>query len=392
MTEHQFATAAPSRSLDYGEMLDALRCHSSEWLENARVEALREQRWWHLRELAITCVLDERGRVDDAQAAEDGITTRDARRKRATAKKLASRPRLATAAAQGELSDEQLDRLTDLVDDDDPEADEHWATEGPKWSPQSLADEVRKQRTPTVEDARARRAARELRFWWRHDGGMLDGRFSLPDIDGAMFESVINDLVERMRPGRGEGWETRERRGADALMDLVRAHADTRDDSRPGAPRAHLIVQVPLYGPATVAGVPLPDAMVERLRAGARIEPVLVDGEGEPVAVGRTEAALGEKTRRVVKQRDGKCRWPGCDRRVGLEIHHLWPRSWGGTDEIANLATVCVIHHARLAPQGPMLLLGNPNNPAGLSLLHRDDLPALAHLAAETARAGPEAA
>ena len=236
------------------------------------------------------------------------------------------------------------------------------------------------------------RAARELRFWWRHDRGMLDGRFSLPDIDGAMFESVINDLVERMRPAKGQPWETRERRGADALMDLVRKYGEGHGDSPSAAPRAHLIVQVPLQGPATVAGVPLPDAMVERLRADARVEPILVDDLGEPVAVGRTEAALGEKTKRVVRQRDGKCRWPGCDHRVGLEIHHLWPRSWGGTDTIANLAAVCTTHHARLAPQGVTLLLGNPNNPAGLSLVHRDDLPALAQLAEQEARAGPEAA
>ena len=43
-----------------------------------------------------------------------------------------------------------------------------------------------------------------------------------------------------------------------------------------------LVVQVPLSGPAEVAGVPLPDAMVEQLRANASIEPVLVDETGIP--------------------------------------------------------------------------------------------------------------
>jgi hypothetical protein len=71
---------------------------------------------------------------------------------------------------------------------------------------------------------------------------------------------------------------------------------------------------------------------------------------------------------------------------------HLWPRSWGGSDQHHNLATVCTAHHAQLAPHGPMLLLGNPNHPAGLSLLHRDDLPTLAQNAAHEARAGPDAA
>ena len=53
---------------------------------------------------------------------------------------------------------------------------------------------------------------------------------------------------------------------------------------------------------------------------------------------------------------------------------------------------VCTIHHPQLVPQGPLLLLGNPNHPAGLSLIHRDDLPTLAELAATHARAGPDAA
>jgi hypothetical protein len=128
--------------------------------------------------------------------------------------------------------------------------------------------------------------------------------------------------------------------------------------------------------------------MVEALRAQATIEPVLTNHHSEPVAVGHAEPALSDKTRRVVRQRDGKCRWPGCDRRVGLQIHHLWPRSWGGTDQIWNLAAVCPPHHRQLAPQGDLLLLGNPNNPAGLTLIHRDDLPKLAQHTAE-ARAGP---
>ena len=99
--------------------------------------------------------------------------------------------------------------------------------------------------------------------------------------------------------------------------------------------------------------------------------------------------------------RDGHCRWPGCTHDRGLQIHHLWPRSWGGTDDIANLAAVCAgggtDHHPRLAPHGPSLLLGNPNQPDGLRLVHRDHLPHLAELARPPAsthhsRAGPHAA
>src|SRR4051794_29863004 len=52
------------RCYDYREMLDELRCHTSESVELVRLEAVAEQRWWHLRELAAMRVLDERGKVD----------------------------------------------------------------------------------------------------------------------------------------------------------------------------------------------------------------------------------------------------------------------------------------------------------------------------------------
>lgn len=352
---------------------------------------MREQRQWRLRELAITRVLDERGRIDDTLGAADGISVRAVRDTVATARALADLPHVAAAAARGELSDAQLHHVTRLVDPADPSADAHWAQKGPRWCPTALADEVRRRRTPTIAEARARRAARTLRLWWQADTGMLDGRFSLPDVDGALFESVITRLVETMRPAAGEPWEPRDRRAADALVALCRA-GDHGGNGR-GQPTAgitsHLVVHVPLHGPATVAGIPLPDEMVEALRADARLEPVLVDAGGTPVAVGRVEPALSEKTRRVVRQRDGKCRWPGCERRIGLQIHHLWPRSWGGSDHFANLAAVCAGHHRELVPLGDLLLVGDPNRPDGLTLRHRDDLPGPA---THDARAGPPAA
>ena len=236
-------------------------------------------------------------------------------------------------------------------------------------------------------------------MWWSHDTGMLSTRGELADVDGALVESVFNHLIDRMRPPKGQPWDTRAHRGADALAELCRNYAEV---NAVACPRPHLVVQVPPHGPATLGGtgIPLPDDMVEKLRASATIEPVLVDHDGVPVANGRTRSALSPKITRAVLTRDGHCRWPGCDRRTGLQIHHLVPRSWGGTDDQANLAAVCAgggtDHHAKLAPHGPYLLLGNPNQPDGLRLIRRDQLHELAEHAQldaldglSDARAGP---
>ena len=85
---------------------------------------------------------------------------------------------------------------------------------------------------------------------------------------------------------------------------------------------------------------------------------------------------MSAKFTRAVLLRDGHCRMPGCEMRHGLDVHHLQPRSWGGTDDIANLAAVCRTHHALLVPTGRCALVGNPNQPDGLRLRRLGDLPA----------------
>jgi hypothetical protein len=371
-------------------LVDELRCRPTEWLAERRACLVREQRRLHVEELAVTRVLDERGAIDDSWAQTDGVMVRDVRETVETARALEALPAIAAVAAEGRLSDGQLAAVVKVAE---PGSDREWARRAPRASPADLRQAARLRAKPTAADSQARRAARELGFWWEREAGMLAGRFRLADVDGALFEGVVNHLVDRMTPPKGQPWETRARRGADALVALARNYADVEAVS---GPAIGFSVQVPLEGPATIVGIPLPDAMVERLRAEAKIEPVLVDTDATPLATGRSEAVCSPKTLRAVRARDGKCRWPGCDRRAGLQVHHLWPRSWDGPDEKSNLACVCTgggsDHHTQLAPHGPYLLLGNPNNPDGLHLVRVEDLPALAQLAATRARAQPDAA
>jgi hypothetical protein len=158
------------------------------------------------------------------------------------------------------------------------------------------------------------------------------------------------------------------------------------------APRPVLQVLVPVSGPAEIAGVPIADSILEQWRANASIEPVLVDDDGVPVAVGKRCTVLSPKIVRAVVLRDHYCRI--CGARRGLQIHHLRPRSWGGTDEIANLALVCSPDHPDLVPHGPWALVGNPNVPDGLQRVHVDDLSPehAAQLGLPPPRAGPSAA
>ena len=61
---------------------------------------------------------------------------------------------------------------------------------------------------------------------------------------------------------------------------------------------------------------------------------------------------------------------------------------------MSNLAAVASVHHPMLIPNGPYALVGNPNLPDGLRLVHIDDLTAeeAQQVGLPRRRAGPDAA
>ncbi len=338
-------------------------------------------------ELAVLRVLDERGQVDPS-AGRDGESSRTVRDKVETARRLESLPEIGGAVQRGELSDEQLHAVTKLADED---SDAEWAARAPGMAPADLERLARNASTPSTSDSRARHEARSLRIWWTPDKGMLHLHGQLPDVMGATFEATITKLAEQLRPATGEAWDSFEHRAADALVELCE-EPDARDETPTSASRPVLHVLVPPHGPAEVAGIPIADSRLEQLRANASIEPVLVDAEGAPLVVGKRFTVLSPKIIRAVLLRDHHCRI--CGRTYGLQVHHLRPRSWGGTDEISNLASVCTADHPDLVPHGPWALVGNPNQPHGLQRVHLDQLTPqqAAQLGLPSRRAGPAAA
>jgi hypothetical protein len=235
-------------------------------------------------------------------------------------------------------------------------------------------------------------------MWWTGDKAMLHLHGQLPDVMGATFETAIERLAEQAKPAKGQAWDTFEHRAADALVGLCEPEPQQDSSSECATPtlatKPLFVVAIGQHGPAEVAGIPLADALVEQLRANATVEPVLVDDHGAPLAVGKRTSFLSPKIARAVLLRDGHCRIPGCEVRHGLHIHHLRPRSWGGTDDVSNLAAVCPIagHHQMLVPHGPWALVGNPNQPDGLRLVHLDHLTDhdAAQLGLPPPRAGPD--
>ena len=287
---------------DYGDRLDELRCHTSEWLAARRSELVAEQRRLRVEELAVVAVFDERGAVDDAMAVADGVSVHTWRDTVATARALEELPCLADAAHAGTVSPEQLVPAAQL-------AMRTRMRSGPtgraiprrRISTSLFVPRARRRRKRRGSDAGGGGAT-----WWDDTTGMF--RFAgagLPDVDGALVESVLTHMVDHMKPPKGRAWESRAARTADALVELARNYADVHAVEHPGP---WYVVDVPVEGPATVCGIPLPEGMVEKLRASAKIKPRLVDEHGTEVARGKAAPSLSPRVRESVLRRDGHCR------------------------------------------------------------------------------------
>jgi hypothetical protein len=84
-----------------------------------------------------------------------------------------------------------------------------------------------------------------------------------------------------------------------------------------------------------------------RLCCDASIVAVAVDpATGDPTAESAATASIPRATRRAVRRRDGDhCQFVGCESALGLHIHHIVHRARGGTHDLANLVTLCRVHH-----------------------------------------------
>ena len=87
-----------------------------------------------------------------------------------------------------------------------------------------------------------------------------------------------------------------------------------------------------------------PDTL-DRILCEGSVEVMVDPGEGRSPVVSATRGVIPPKIRRFVLLRDRGCTIDGCGSRYRFEVHHIVPRSKGGTHDVENLATLCWWHH-----------------------------------------------
>ena len=82
-----------------------------------------------------------------------------------------------------------------------------------------------------------------------------------------------------------------------------------------------------------------------RLCCDAGIAPVVEDGDGHVLDVGRKTRTIPSAIKRALRARGRQCRFPGCANTRHVDVHHIVHWADGGETSLDNLVELCPRHH-----------------------------------------------
>ena len=180
-------------------------------------------------------------------------------------------------------------------------------------------------------------------------GGTIKGRFD----DAALFDAIATLIDAHAKPLTAEDTRGVPQRQAEALADICGYVLDHGDVPECGGRKPHLNVLIRLEDLENRAraavldfgGKLSPDSL-RVLACDAAVVPIVMNGTGQPLDVGRATRTIPDGLRRAVAARDRGCAHPGCNRPVSwCEIHHVVPWEDGGPTSLDNLVMLCKAHH-----------------------------------------------
>jgi hypothetical protein len=255
----------------------------------------------------------------------------------------------AVAAAAGRLDTDERGSLFAL----DAELAQHAAASTPgqfKRFVDRVIDQLAADRG--LERAARQREAANLTKGINDDTGMYWLRAELDPESGARLFRAIDAETRALAAGPGNDERSRSQLAAQALVDLATSASRAR---RPA--RAELLALVDL---ATITdglrensicelddGTIVPVETMRRIACDAHIIPVVLNGEGLPLDVGRSRRLATDDQRRALRAIYRTCGIGDCDVPFDrCEIHHLreWTADQGETN-LDSLIPGCSRHH-----------------------------------------------
>jgi 5-methylcytosine-specific restriction endonuclease McrA len=301
-----------------------------------------------------------------------GLNLGAARERVRVARALGTLPALAEALARGELSYAKVRALTRVAT---PETKARLLAVGRAGTAAHVERIVRGwrlvNRQAEAREAARQHAGRALHVYQDEDGTVvLRGRLT-PELGALLLralDAAREALYQRSRhhgavpPVADASAEppTRAQQQADALALLAETALQHELDPGASGDRYQVVVHVDAGvladpdqpGQAVLQDGPRVSAETSRrLACDASRVVMRHDRAGRVVEVGARTRTIPPALRRALQHRDGSCRFPGCEVRMG-QGHHVRHWAEGGPTTLSNLALLCRRHHRAVHEEG----------------------------------------
>ncbi len=312
-----------------------------------------------------------------------GLNLGAAREKVRVAHALAGLPKIAASMGRGELSYSKVRALTRVACPATEEALLMIALHGTAYHVERLVQGYRRaQEAEELSREAQQHTHRSVNYHYAEDGSLLL-KARLPAVAGALLIKALDAALESLPENTISADVVAERpipyesRRADALAAVAESFLANSHATSTSADRYQVIVHVDAEtlhqrraGRSEIEGGPsLPVETVRRLACDASLLRVLENPQGEPLDVGRKTRSIPPPIRRALNSRDGGCRFPGCTHQRYVDAHHIEHWAEGGETKLANLVTLCRLHH-RLVHEGEITI--ETTAAGGWRFLHPD--------------------
>jgi hypothetical protein len=197
----------------------------------------------------------------------------------------------------------------------------------------------------------AQHARSNVRRWVDTHTGMCHTHLELDPLRDAKLWAAIQTQQARLRQQDGNRRTPWAQLQCDALVTAVTAGGTTGvrvpeitvlidEQSLRDRAHEHTVCE-------TDAGVPLPISTVRRLCCDANIVPVVLNGAGETLDVGRSSRTATRAQRQALRAMHRSCVHPDCTVTFdACRIHHIkWWTEHNGPTDLDNLVPLCAQHH-----------------------------------------------
>ncbi|OKH66301.1 HNH endonuclease [Mycobacterium sp. SWH-M3] len=214
----------------------------------------------------------------------------------------------------------------------------------------------------------------------QNEEGRVNATLDLDALTGEELFAALDPLCRPVPlPDGSPDPRSTEHRRADAFGQLVRTYlSGSRRPSSGGVlPHVTLIRPATATVPASLKMVgeergvdmlgytgPIGTATADLVACDSTTGTVLVDPDGAPLDVGRSERLFPPHIRKALAIRDRGCAFPGCGRPVSwCDAHHIKPWGAGGATCVDNGVLFCRCHHTMIHHSDWQVYLGPDRHP-----------------------------